>query len=213
MRGGVYGRGVIPVRHLAIEGADRLADHVDDRIPNTSDLGTAGTLKAGELAIDRQDLVPIMAAIEGRAPDLTATHGAAVGDGEIESLVAHLADVLNCRADRARGRGGPGVEEQIVGGPRIQVNREIAAAVQELEVETNVTGLVLFPLQVRVPRRDLPESGYDARSRSTDVVERVPRAAAERGDDPATPKNESRRSKNPVVLTVLLDAEPRPSWM
>src|SRR5947199_5039980 len=138
MRGGVHGRGVIPVRHLAIEGADRLADNVDDRIPNTSDMGTAGTLKAGELAIDRQDLVTIMAAIEGCAPDLTATHGAAVGDGEIESLVAHLADVWNCRADRARGRGGPGVEAQLVRVPRRPVNRQVAASGQETEVETNV---------------------------------------------------------------------------
>src|SRR5437870_12410235 len=113
MRGGVHGRGVIPVRHLAIEGADRLADHVDDRIPNTTDLGTAGTLKAGELAIDRQDLVPIMAAIEGRAPDLTATHGAAVGHGETESLVAHLADACTCRADRALGRGAPAHQAQM----------------------------------------------------------------------------------------------------
>src|SRR5207302_2013404 len=159
---------------------------VDDRVPNAGDLGTAGTRKGAELAIDPQDLVPIVAAIERHAPDLTATQGAAVGGREIDSPVSHLADVLNRRAGRARSGRSSGIEEQIVGDPRVQVHREIAAAAQELEVETNVAGSVLFPLQVRVPQRDLPEAGLDAGSRSRDVVERVTRAAAELGDDAAT---------------------------
>ena len=128
VRGCIRRRGEIPVRHLAIEGTDRRADLVDDRVPNASDLGTAGTREGGELAIDPQDLVPIVAAIERHAPDLTATQGAAVGGREINSPVSHLADVLNCRAGGARGGGSPGVEEQIVGDSGVQVNREIAAA-------------------------------------------------------------------------------------
>src|SRR5260370_4301101 len=96
MRGRLRGRGEIPVRHLAKEGIYREADHVDDRVRNTGDLGTDRAIdELRELAIDRQDHVVIMAAIEGHAPDLIGTDGAAVGDGEIVSPVANTADLLN----------------------------------------------------------------------------------------------------------------------
>src|SRR6266542_3853848 len=52
--------------------------------------------------------------------------------------------------------------------------------------DAGVGRLVLFPLDIRVPQRNLPEAGLDARLRSPDVVERIAGAAAEFGDDAAT---------------------------
>ena len=127
-----------------------------------------------------------MAAVEGDAPYLVAGHRAAVGDGEIDAPVAHLPDVLNRRIGGSRRRRCPRIEQQIVRDAVVQVRREIAAAVQEFQIQADVGGLLLFPFQARVAQRGLAEAGLDAALRATDVVEGIARTAAELGDDAAT---------------------------
>src|SRR5207248_389638 len=111
--------------YLPVKRADRLADDIHDRIPDARDLRTARTRELPNLPVDPQNLVLVMAAVEGDAPYLVAGHRAAVGDGEIDAPVAHLPDVLNRRIGGSRRRRCPRIEQQIVRDAVVQVRREI----------------------------------------------------------------------------------------
>src|SRR2546425_1236721 len=62
------------------------------------------------------------------------------------------------------------------------VHGEVAAALQELEVQADVRRLVRLPLHVGIAEGDLPEAGLDCPG-TADVVEGVPAVAAELGHD------------------------------
>src|SRR5207302_5136009 len=102
-RGRIRHRGEVPIGHLAIERADRLADKVHDGIPDARDLGANGRIdEVVQLAIDPEDGVLVVAAVDRDAPHPPATGRAAVVNREVDAAVAHLADVL----DRWTGLAG-----------------------------------------------------------------------------------------------------------
>src|SRR5438309_4304437 len=183
VRGGI-GRGQeVAVRDQSVEGAHRLADLLDDRVPDARDLRAARADERIDLAVDPQDLVPAATAVEAYAPHLPARDGTAVRGREVKPLVAHLADVLNRRAGSAGGGGCTRIEQQILRGARVYVEGERAAAVQELEIRAAVHGAVCLPFQVVIAQCNLSKSGHDAGARTVDVIERVAGAAAELRDD------------------------------
>src|ERR1041384_6324855 len=95
-RVGRVGEVAVPLE--AGEGADRLADLVDDGGADTrADRAEEGL---GD-AVDRHDPVLVVRAVERHAPHLVAAERAGIGEGEVEALVRHLAEVADGRAGHA----------------------------------------------------------------------------------------------------------------
>src|SRR4029079_17437340 len=128
----------------------RLANPVDDLVAEASRDGTEELLLR---AVDRDDLVLVVAALERRVPAV-----AGVADREVEALVLHLADVDDRRRrDAGRGRKR-GVEQEVVRLSLEDVDDDVQVAVEEGEVGADVRGAVLLPLQIHVTQRRLAEA-------------------------------------------------------
>ena len=123
-----------------------------------------------------------MAAVEGNAPHLVPRDRAAIGEREVEALVAHRAEVADRGIRRAGGRRQSRIVQQAFRPAVVHVHGEVAAALQELEVQADVRRLVRLPLHVGIAEGDLPEAGLDCPG-TADVVEGVPAVAAELGHD------------------------------
>src|SRR2546423_10122878 len=87
--GGVGRVRIKPVRDEAVERADRLADLVDDLI---AEPGRDRTEERLRHAIDADDLVLVVAAVEIHAPQRALAQRTPVADGEVDAAVAHLPD-------------------------------------------------------------------------------------------------------------------------
>ena len=170
----------VAVRHQPVERADGGAHLVDDLIPEPCG---DRTVEEVVRAIDLDDGVLVVAAGEGHTPDGGLAEGAAVAEGEINPGVFHLADIDDGRCRQSCRRRVGWVKQQVVRGPPVQVGGKIGPAFQEVEVHPDVHGLVLFPLQVRVPQGGLPKSGHNGRAGSADIVEGVSGAAAKLAHD------------------------------
>src|SRR5438034_5612575 len=82
--GGIGGVGKVAVRLQAVEGAYRGPDLVDD---GGTDARTDRAKECQGGAVDRDDLVRVVCAVQRDAPHLVGADGAAVGDGEIKPVV------------------------------------------------------------------------------------------------------------------------------
>src|SRR5438445_12438355 len=90
VRGGIERVGVVAVCHQAVKRPDWLAYHVDHGILLTQRLRPDEG--RGPEVVDLDDLVPIVAAVEGNAPQRSRGGGAPVADGKIDAAVSHLPD-------------------------------------------------------------------------------------------------------------------------